>query len=253
MYFRAHAQIETRALPGLHRRRTSRIPRESPIRSPNDARTERQKDRLTPLYQTIRAVGEDKWVATCSDSTNVTKAARRTLVQAALIMYDLCDCVYHIHNTVSDINKLVEFKRSSHSTGILREQYNVDTGEPIQALKKTGKTRFGTYWTSSVGLDRSARNIRQMVETGVVKFKALLNSIKLILLWYTNIVAPLIRSLWSLEAAHANASDVVTTALSNGLRALLESKGKAQHTPFRRAELKANGHSNGLRKSLGSE
>jgi len=28
------------------------------------------------------------------------------------------------------------------------------------------------------------------------------------MLWYTNIVAPLIRSLWSLEAAHANASDV---------------------------------------------
>jgi len=28
------------------------------------------------------------------------------------------------------------------------------------------------------------------------------------LLWYLSIVAPLIRSLWSLEAAHANASDV---------------------------------------------
>jgi len=28
------------------------------------------------------------------------------------------------------------------------------------------------------------------------------------LIWYMNIVAPLIRSLWSLEAAHANASDV---------------------------------------------
>jgi hypothetical protein len=28
------------------------------------------------------------------------------------------------------------------------------------------------------------------------------------MLWYINIVAPLIRSLWSLEAAHANASDV---------------------------------------------
>lgn len=28
------------------------------------------------------------------------------------------------------------------------------------------------------------------------------------ILWYINIVAPLIQSLWSLEAAHANASDV---------------------------------------------
>ncbi|KAJ7248011.1 hypothetical protein C8J57DRAFT_1522570 [Mycena rebaudengoi] len=177
--------------------------------------------RLTPLYQTIRAVGEDKWVATCSDSTNVTKAVRRTLVQAAPIMYDLCDCVHHIHNTSAQYLSFTKgvisrVSRSSHSTGILREQYNVDTGEPIQALKKIGKTRFGTYWTSSVGLDRSVRNIRQMVATGVVMFKVTpkltqfdqtnvrgpeqLNrkafaAFELSLLEYTNIVAPFIRSL----------------------------------------------------------
>ena len=36
------------------------------------------------------------------------------------------------------------------------------------------------------------------------------------LLWYMNIVAPLIRSLWSLEAAHANASDVFVFWLAAG-------------------------------------
>jgi hypothetical protein len=36
------------------------------------------------------------------------------------------------------------------------------------------------------------------------------------MLWYINIVAPLIRSLWSLEAAHANASDVFVFWLAAG-------------------------------------
>ena len=36
------------------------------------------------------------------------------------------------------------------------------------------------------------------------------------LLWYINIVAPLIRSLWSLEAAHANASNVFVFWIAAG-------------------------------------
>jgi len=36
------------------------------------------------------------------------------------------------------------------------------------------------------------------------------------LIWYMNIVAPLIRSLWSLEAAHANASDVFVFWIAAG-------------------------------------
>lgn len=42
------------------------------------------------------------------------------------------------------------------------------------------------------------------------------NDFEMHLLWYTNIVAPLIRSLWSLEAAHANASDVFVFWLAAG-------------------------------------
>ena len=38
------------------------------------------------------------------------------------------------------------------------------------------------------------------------------------MLWYINIVAPLIRSLWSLEAAHANASDVFVFWLAAATR-----------------------------------
>ena len=36
------------------------------------------------------------------------------------------------------------------------------------------------------------------------------------MLWYPNIVAPLIQSLWSLEAANANASDVFVFWLAAG-------------------------------------
>ncbi len=36
------------------------------------------------------------------------------------------------------------------------------------------------------------------------------------MLWYLNIIAPLIRSLWSLEAANANASDVFVFWLAAG-------------------------------------
>lgn len=36
------------------------------------------------------------------------------------------------------------------------------------------------------------------------------------LIWYINIVAPLIRSLWSLEGAHANASDVFVFWIAAG-------------------------------------
>jgi hypothetical protein len=49
------------------------------------------------------------------------------------------------------------------------------------------------------------------------------------MLWYTTIVAPLIRSLWSLEAAHANAADVFVfwLAIAATLKDLF-SKGEDQ-------------------------
>jgi hypothetical protein len=61
-------------------------------------------------YQTICSIGEGNWAAACSDSTNVTKAARRETVHIVTTMLDLCDAVHHLHNTIGDINKLPELK-----------------------------------------------------------------------------------------------------------------------------------------------
>jgi len=47
---------------------------------------------------------------TVSDSTNVTKAARRKTCAVVETMLDLRDCVHHIQLTIGDITTLEEFK-----------------------------------------------------------------------------------------------------------------------------------------------
>lgn len=61
-------------------------------------------------YQTICSIGENNWAAACSDSTNVTKAAQRETVNIITTILDLCDAIHHLHNTIGDINKLLELK-----------------------------------------------------------------------------------------------------------------------------------------------
>ena len=61
-------------------------------------------------FETISTVGEEKWAATVSDSTNVTKAARRETCAVVETMLDLRDCVHHIQLTIKDITTLEEFK-----------------------------------------------------------------------------------------------------------------------------------------------
>jgi hypothetical protein len=61
-------------------------------------------------WQTIRSIGEDHWAAACSDSTNVTKAARRETVEEVTMMLDLRDCNHHLQLTIKDITNLVTFK-----------------------------------------------------------------------------------------------------------------------------------------------
>ena len=58
----------------------------------------------------IQSVGEKNWSATCSDSTNVMKAARQETTNTIKTMLDLCDAVHHLHNTIGDINKIEFFK-----------------------------------------------------------------------------------------------------------------------------------------------
>ncbi|KAG2079898.1 ribonuclease H-like domain-containing protein [Suillus cothurnatus] len=188
------------------------------------------------LLKTIRSVGEGNWGATCSDSTNVTKAGRRELVSIVGTMLDFCDAVHHLHNTIGDINKLPKlkflmsmlkgiikyFSKSTYSTTILRKERNLaGDDEPVKALEKIGKTRFRTYWTAANALDPCLPHIRNLVVAKSIKFKntkiqgmfmnrasGKYSKFEQSILQYITIVAPIIRALWSLEAAHANASDV---------------------------------------------
>jgi hypothetical protein len=70
----------------------------------------------------MKSIGFDNWAATCSDSTNVTKAARREATNIVATMLDLCDAVHHLQNTIGDINKLQEFKFVSSRTVTYRLQ-----------------------------------------------------------------------------------------------------------------------------------
>jgi hypothetical protein len=121
-------------------------------------------------------------------------------------MLDLCDAVHHLHNTIGDINKLPAlkfvrennyliaamqllildmfqlmstlkgiikyFSKSGYSTTILRKERNLaGDDEPVKALQKIGKTRFGTHWTAANALDPCLPNIRNLVANKVIKFK----------------------------------------------------------------------------------
>lgn len=60
--------------------------------------------------QTVHSVGELQWAATCSDSTNVTKAVCWEIIKEIVTMLNLNDCIHHLHNTIGDINKIIMFK-----------------------------------------------------------------------------------------------------------------------------------------------
>ena len=130
------------------------------------------------------------------------------------------------------------FSHSTYSTTLLRQ--NDGNEKPLKALQTIGKTRFGTYWLAAQSLEPCLQQIQKLVSKGEVKFKVcpyfrhydatvtdtatLKNEIvqgmfmnkgtghysqfERSLLHYLHIVEPFIRSLWSLEAARANASDV---------------------------------------------
>ncbi|KAG2070290.1 hypothetical protein BDR04DRAFT_1118473 [Suillus decipiens] len=156
------------------------------------------------LLKTVHSVGEGNWGATCSDSTNVTKAGCHELISIVSTMLDLCDAVHHLHNTIGDINKLPKLKFEHNLAG---------NDEPVKALEKIGKTCFGTYWTAANALDLCLPHIHNLVVAKSIKFKNMkiqekYNEFEQSLLQYITIVAPIIQSLWSLEAAHANASNI---------------------------------------------
>ncbi|KAM6488823.1 Ribonuclease H-like domain containing protein [Amanita muscaria] len=185
------------------------------------------------LISTLSTVGVSQWAATCSDNTNVTKAARREVSNEYKTILTVNDCVHHLHLAIKDITTLGCFKslismmqsiiqhfsHSTYSTTLLRQ--NDGNEKPLKALQTIGKTRFGTYWLAAQSLEPCLQQIQKLVSKGEVKFKneivqgMFLNKgtghysqFEKSLLHYLHIVEPFIRSLWSLEAARANASDV---------------------------------------------
>jgi len=133
------------------------------------------------------------------------------------------------------------FSKSSFGTFKLCEAQTMGDGDsPVNSLQKIGKTRFRTHWLAAVAIDPCLPFIRNLVILKTIKFKVSFISLPVKtntlihcpqntqvqglfankfnrkyndfgedLLRYSTIVAPLIRSLWSLEAAHANAADVI--------------------------------------------
>ncbi|KAJ8475312.1 hypothetical protein ONZ45_g15654 [Pleurotus djamor] len=200
------------------------------------------KDKLLAV---IREIGEPQWAATCSDNTSTTKACRRKTVTEVPAIFDLPDCVHHLQLLIGDITKLDEFKTPmNHLKKIIRHfsksglsvEHLLDArrleGESARRLTKIGKTRFSTHWSAVQSVEPCLHTIRDLVTAKSITFKsnvlqemfsgfdiksrAAFSSMELRLLQYSRLVELFARSSWSLEAAHANASDVFVFWLAAG-------------------------------------
>ena len=68
------------------------------------------------------------------------------------------------------------FSKSTYSTTLLRKERNLaGDDEPVKALQKIGKTRFGTHWMAANALDPCLPNIRNLVTYKKIKFKVTLH------------------------------------------------------------------------------
>ncbi|KAJ7198848.1 hypothetical protein GGX14DRAFT_573290 [Mycena pura] len=204
------------------------------------------------VLEQMKDVGTELWAAIGSDSTNVTLAARRAVVAEAPAVLDLCDVVHFVQHIIGDINELPEFEKASvdftHTdiiNSLLRDSGKgmADDGSniPVHMLAKIGKTRFATHFLAVTTVSPVTHNIQALVQEEKIKFKspalqdlfANRASVRLLefirdMLSYETIVAPLARSLWSLEATTANASDafVFWLAIAHTLNSIFEKKEK---------------------------
>ncbi|KAJ3885653.1 ribonuclease H-like domain-containing protein [Lentinula edodes] len=157
----------------------------------------------------VELIGPDTVAATCSDSTSVTKLAKELLTMKLL------------NSTVA------HFSKSNLSVASLKEQASLN-GDDYRAIQKSGNTRFGSNWTMATSVSPKLDAIAKCVQAKDIEFKSKsvqamfkhelngkLTMFKLTLGHYEAIVAPFIRSLWSLEAPKANASDVYVFWLSS--------------------------------------
>ncbi|KAF7293507.1 DUF659 family protein [Mycena indigotica] len=189
------------------------------------------------IFPLIEEIGLANAAAVCSDNTNVTKLARRLPQERIPGLITLWDCVHHIHNMIKDITKLPQFARvtkitkamiahfskSNKSTHLIHRA-RTDKGEVASELQKPGTTRFGSLWSTFVSVLPYLEIIQGFVRDGSIKFKnkaaqKLFHSrstqgtgdflsFKNAMETYIAIIGPMIRSLWSLEAAQARGSDV---------------------------------------------
>jgi hypothetical protein len=61
----------------------------------------------------MEGIGTELFAAIASDSTNVTLAARRGVVNEAPAVLDLCDVVHFTQHIIGDINELPEYQSVS--------------------------------------------------------------------------------------------------------------------------------------------
>ena len=65
------------------------------------------------IPQTVQEIGKEKFAAMCSDSTGNTKKGHKIIHEEVQTIIDLGDCCHHIHNTIKDINRLLELREVS--------------------------------------------------------------------------------------------------------------------------------------------
>ncbi|KAJ7195433.1 ribonuclease H-like domain-containing protein [Mycena pura] len=190
--------------------------------------------------QAMRQVGESKWAAIVSDSTNVTLPERREITKEIPTVLDLCDVVHFLQHVIEDITNLTEFATVRSICTMLMTGFNFKSGKAkanlkdagvgkgkddvcVHMLAKIGKTRFATHYMAAVTIEPALEYIQELVAKGVVSFKTSpklaamfedKNSLPFTefardLLSYQRIIDPLARSLWSLEATTANPSDAL--------------------------------------------
>ncbi|KAJ3767396.1 hypothetical protein FB446DRAFT_707851 [Lentinula raphanica] len=175
------------------------------------------------MQQIMKSIGVANWAGCVSDSTSTTAKVRAGIAEEIPTVVNLDDCVHLLHNMIDDISKLAAFKeplniiKSGLATNRLLEYRRAQSAsnavsDKFLRIQKPVGTRFGSLHTSAMSLLPNLPAIQSLVADKQIKF---LNAPKIQKLSreVQAVIArlhidPVIRALWSLEAADANASDV---------------------------------------------
>ncbi|KAJ3753918.1 ribonuclease H-like domain-containing protein [Lentinula raphanica] len=199
------------------------------------------KGKIIPI---MKSIGVANWAGCVSDSTSTTAKVRAGIAEEIPTVVNLDDCVHLLHNMIGDISKLAAFKeplnimkqiakyfsKSGLATNRLLEYRRAQSAsnavsDKVLRIQKPGGTRFGSLHTSAMSLLPNLPAIQSLVADKQIKFLNVsylpivlhlashhsdsdLEKFRQSLHAYTTIIDPVIRALWSLEAADANASDV---------------------------------------------